>query len=263
MLRAAAGLGAAGLVALMARRASALSNTGAIAAWGVGALAVAAGWGWAALLIAWFVASSLLTRLGAAAKQVNSAGALPPATARNAWQVLANGALFSVGALAHTVSGNPMWGVAALGALAAAAADTWATELGMLWGGTPRGILTGRPVDAGMSGGVTALGFAGSLAGGLAVGAAGVTLVGGGLALALWLALAGVVGALGDSVLGATLQTRRWCASCARVTEREIHSCGARTEIRSGLRWMTNDTVNVLCTLLGASVAVALAFPRL
>lgn len=263
MLRAAAGLGAAGLVAWMARRASALSHKGALAAWGVGTLAVVAGWGWGALLVAWFIASSLLTRLGAAVKQAKSASALPPAVPRNARQVLANGALFSLGAAAHTFTGNPIWGLAALGALAAAAADTWATELGMRWGGTPRGILSGRPTDAGMSGGVTLVGFAGSLAGGLAVGAAGAGLVEGDLALAPWLALAGVAGALGDSILGATLQARRWCATCARATERETHSCGAPTEFLKGLSWMTNDTVNLLCTLLGASAAVALLAPRL
>lgn len=247
----------------MARRESALSHGGALAAWGVGSLAVAAGWGWGALLVAWFIASSLLTRLGAAAKRARSANALAPAAARNARQVLANGALYSLGAAAHALTENPLWGVAALGALAAAAADTWATELGMLWGGTPRGILTMRATDTGMSGGVTLVGFAGSGAGGLAVGLAGAGLVGGGLALAPWLALAGVVGALGDSVLGATVQARRWCVACGRPTERDTHSCGAPTEFRSGMPWMTNDTVNLLCTLLGASAAVALAAPRL
>lgn len=222
-----------------------------------------AGWGWGALLIAWFVVSSGLTRWGAAAKQRASASALPPASARNALQVLANGAVYALGAAAYSFTTNPLWGLAALGALAAAAADTWATELGLLWGGTPRALLTGRPLDAGLSGGVTLVGFAASAAGGLAVGLAGARLVGGDLGVAAWLALAGFVGALGDSLLGATLQLRRWCARCARVTERDTHSCGAPTSLRGGVWWMTNDTVNLLCTLLGASAAVALVGPRL
>lgn len=251
------------MVALVAWRAASLSRRGALAAWGVGTVAVAAGWGWGALLIVWFVASSGLTRWGAAAKQQASASALPPASARNALQVLANGAVYALGAAAYSISANPVWGLAALGALAAAAADTWATELGLLWGGKPRAILTGRPLDAGLSGGVTLVGFAGSLAGGLAVGLAGARLVGGDIAVALFLALAGFAGALGDSVLGATLQLRRWCPACGRLTERDRHSCGASTEPRGGLPWMTNDTVNLLCTLLGASAAVALAGPRL
>lgn len=248
---------------MLAWRAASLSRGGALAAWGVGTLAVAAGWGWGALLIAWFVASSGLTRWGAAAKQRRSASALPGASARNARQVLANGAVYALGAAAYSVTGDPLWGLAALGALAAAAADTWATELGLLWGGTPRAILSGRPLDAGLSGGVTLVGFAGSAAGGLAVGLAGARLVGADLSVAPWLALAGFAGALGDSLLGATLQVRRWCAGCARLTEREVHSCGAPTALRSGVPWVTNDTVNLLCTLLGASAAVALAGPRL
>lgn len=213
--------------------------------------------------MAWFVASSGLTRWGAAAKQRSSLSALPDSAPRNARQVLANGAVYAIGAALYTVTANPLWGLAALGALAAAAADTWATELGLLWGGTPRGLLTGRPLDPGMSGGVTLVGFAGSAAGSLAVGLAGAALLSAELRVATLVALAGFVGALGDSLLGATVQVRRWCAACARLTEREVHSCGASTVPRGGLPWMTNDTVNLLCTLIGASAAVALASPRL
>lgn len=262
MLRLAAGLGVAGAVAVLARRSGSLSRDGAVAAWGIGAAAVAAGWGWGALLVAWFVASSWLTRLGADAKARHSASALAGSAPRNARQVLANGAVFALAALAHSLSGDDAWGLAALGALAAAAADTWATELGLLWGGVPRSVRSGRPLDAGMSGGVTAVGFAASAAGGLAVGAAGVPLLGGDLRLAALIALAGFIAAFGDSLLGATLQARRWCPTCARPTERERHSCGASTVFRAGVPWMTNDTVNLLCTLLGASAAVALAGPR-
>ncbi len=250
-------------MALAAHRTGSLSRRGAIAAWGVGTMAVLAGWGWGALLIAWFVASAALTRFGASVKQARSASALPPPAPRTARQVLANGAIFGLAAVSHTVTGQPWWGVAALGALAAAAADTWATELGMLWGGQPRGILSGRPLDVGLSGGVTPVGFAGSLAGGLAVGVAGAGLVGGELALAPWLGLAGVAGSIGDSVLGASVQAQRRCPNCQRATERVLHHCGAATELRGGLAWMTNDTVNLLCTLVGASAAVVLAAPRL
>jgi uncharacterized protein (TIGR00297 family) len=256
-------VGAAGIVALLARRSGSLSRGGAFAAWGVGAVAVAAGWGWGALLVAWFTVSSWLTHLGASAKHRRSESALAASAPRTSRQVLANGAIFALGAAAYALTGDRLWGLAASGALAAAAADTWATELGLLWGGTPRAILTGRPLDAGLSGGVTAVGLLASVAGGLAVGVGAAPLLGGDLRLAPLLALAGFAGALGDSLLGATLQVRRWCAACARRTEREVHSCGAPTVSQGGVAWMTNDTVNLLCTLLGASAAVALAGPRL
>jgi uncharacterized membrane protein len=75
---------------------------------------------------------------------------------------------------------------------------------------------------------------------------------------------AGVLGGLADSALGATVQARRWCATCARETERDMHDCGTRTTHARGLRWITNDTVNLLATLVGALAALAfggLLFP--
>ena len=68
---------------------------------------------------------------------------------------------------------------------------------------------------------------------------------------------AGVVGSAADSVLGAFVQLRRRCAACDRLTERPDH-CGLPTRHVAGWRWMTNDTVNLFATAVGALVAVAL-----
>ena len=246
---------------MVAGRAGSLAPSGRWGAVIVGTAATAAGWGWAALLVGWFVASSALTRLGQVQKLARTAGVLAPSSARTAIQVGANGSLFALGALAGTLTeGTAAW-VMALGALAAAAADTWATELGVLWGGPPRSLFGGDRIAPGMSGGVTAVGLLASVAGAAAVGVAGAglvpTLPWGSLAVAV--ATAGVLGGLADSALGATVQARRWCATCAKETERDMHDCGTRTAHARGLRWMTNDTVNLLATLVGALAALALS----
>ena len=41
----------------------------------------------------------------------------------------------------------------------------------------------------------------------------------------------GLAGSLADSLVGATLQERRWCDRCAQSTERRVHSFGERTRI--------------------------------
>lgn len=254
----------AGAVATAAHRAGSLDRSGRLAAILVGTAAAAAGWWWAALLIAYFVSSSLLTRLGHARKSVRTASAVAATTARNARQVLANGGVFAAAASALAFTGDARWSVAAAGALAAAAADTWATEIGTLVGGTPRSVLTGRRLAVGMSGGVT---LAGSLASGVAallVGVAAAPLIAdaaaaaGSDALILPLMLAGVAGSLVDSALGAAVQARRWCESCRAFTERPMHDCGTATVHARGLRWMTNDTVNLIAGLTGALAALAL-----
>lgn len=260
MLRAAAGLLLAGGVATVAHRAGSLSASGRRAATVMGTLVAIAGWGWAALLIGYFIASSLLTRLGRATKRARTAAVLPDAEARTAVQVFANGGLFATGVLVATLTGELRWAVAGCGALAAAAADTWATELGTLWGGVPRSIMSGRVMAPGESGGVTLVGSMGSAMAASLVAIAAVPLLAipstAGTIAAL--VVAGLAGSAGDSLLGATLQSTRWCATCHGWTERPIHPCGSRTEPRRGVRWMTNDAVNLLATVVGALVALAL-----
>lgn len=257
--RAVVGMLAATIIALAAHRAGSLSRSGAIAATLVGVASASAGYGWGALLVIYFVASVALSRLGRARKEARTASIVAKAGARDALQVLANGGLFAACALIAALSPRhaALAAAAALGAIAAATADTWATEIGTLYGRTPRSVLTGRAVSAGTSGGVT---LAGSLA--MLAGAGFIALV----AMALSLPgvmhrviLAGVAGAMADSILGATLQERRWCASCETSSERCVHDCGAHTTLSGGLAWMDNDLVNLLATVAGAAVAVLLA----
>lgn len=259
ILRLAIGLAVAGLVAWAARRAGSLSHSGATAATLVGGLAVGAGWSWGLLLIAWFVASSLLTKLGVSKKIERSRATLTPAGARTATQVWANGGVYGLAAIASVLSRESGWELVALGALAAAAADTWSTEIGLLFGGQPRSILTGRPIAAGLSGGVT---VAGSLGG--VLGAAFVALVATFIAPGvspLRVAVAGIIGGLGDSLLGATVQNLRRCARCDAYTERATHDCGSSTDFARGWTWMSNDTVNLAATFIGAGAALLLPIP--
>ena len=93
-------------------------------------------------------------------------------------------------------------------------------------------------------------------------GAAGLLLAApGGVAAdaAFAVGLAGLVGSAADSLLGATLQSKRWCEQCKRWTERRVHTCQYRTRHARGVRWMTNDTVNLLATACGALAAVLAA----
>lgn len=252
--RAAIGLLLASAVALAAARLRLLSPSGVLAAIASGTVCAASGWSWAVMLVAFFVASSALTRVGAqrkrAAERIVAKGG-----ARDAVQVLANGGVFAGAALMSLVSAPAAWMAVGAGALAAAAADTWATEIGMLARGRPVSILTWRPIPTGTSGGVTLLGTVGGIAG-----AAFVALMagsGGWPVSAVIGALAGgIAGTVADSILGATVQARRWCAECSDTTERLVHSCGRKTEPAGGFQWLDNDGVNFAATLAGAGIAV-------
>ena len=260
LVRLIAGGGAAVLVAAAARRGHALSRDGSVAAVACGAASTAAGWAWGALLVAYFVASSIVTAVGQRRKEARTAPIAEKGGERDAAQVGANGAAFCVAALATLAVPDgspwrPIVACGAIGALAASAADSWATEIGVLIGGTPRSIIARTIVRAGESGGVTWAGTLGGMAGAafIATIATLLGLVRGGFAdgAPLALLLAGMIGSILDSVLGATMQARRHCDVCDALTERVVHTCGASTRHVGGVAWMDNDVVNLAATLGG------------
>jgi uncharacterized protein (TIGR00297 family) len=251
--RAAVGVLLAGWVAWMARRSRALSRSGSIAATCVGAASVAAGWSWGALLMVFFVTSTLLSRVGRGAKERRTDGIVAKGGERDAIQVMANGGVFAVCAVAFAISPASGWQALAAGALAASTADTWATEIGTLVGRSPRSIVSLRVVPAGTSGGVTIPGTLASVAGAAMIGAVA-RFLGWPPAVAWWALAGGVAGAVADSVVGAVWQTRRRCPACNILTERRVHPCGTVTLPAGGVAWLDNDAVNALSAVCGAVV---------
>lgn len=249
----------AGAIATVALRARALSRDGAVAATVMGAVATAAGWAWAGVLILFFLLGTAVSRVGAARKARRTAAIVAKGGARDARQVLANGGGFALLALASVAWPWPAWWAGAIGALAAAASDTFATEIGTLASLPPRSILGRGAVPPGTSGGVSLPGTLGGVLGALLLALPAAALAGWGLGAAGLLTAAGVLGSLADSLLGATLQARRWCGTCEAHTEREVHSCGRATVHAGGVRWLDNDAVNLAATLVGAAAGLLAA----
>jgi uncharacterized protein (TIGR00297 family) len=243
---------AAGL-ALGAWRAGALTPSGGVAAMLVGAaVLIGTGWWGGAILLAFFVGSTTVSRLlpDPAAEAGEAKGG-----ARDAGQVLANGGAPALGALLGL--SDPSLGIWALTAgLAAAAADTWATAIGATSAAHPHHLLTLRRVTPGTSGGVTWRGTFGGIAGALSVAAVGALALGE-LRLLAAAVVYGVAGMFIDSLLGAIAQGRFRCDRCAVATEQRHHRCGEPTRRTGGLAWLTNDGVNAVATLLITTIAAA------
>jgi uncharacterized protein (TIGR00297 family) len=268
------GLAGSAIIAGLAYRGRSLSLSGAAAAIAVGTLMYALGSvAWFGTLIAFFVSSSLLTKWKRRAKAEAESG-YEKTGRRDAGQVLANGGPAALLCAAGAVWPHAAWWWAFVGVMAAVNADTWATEIGGFSRTPPVSIRTGKRVAPGTSGGVTALGLAAAAAGAAFIGAAAWALARAGgppapmasaagpLAALAQLALvalaAGTAGALADSWLGATWQAMRRCAVCGREVERTAH-CGRPTVHARGVRWLGNDAVNLLSSVVGGVLAVALA----
>ncbi len=182
-----------------------VTPSGAIAGWAVALILwLAAGWQAFLTLLTVFVVTLAATKFRY--EQKRALRAAERRGGRDAAQVVAN--LGADAVCATFMFGG--WMVAAIAVLAEAAADTVSSEIGQAAGGTPRLVTSGRAVTIGADGGITLIGtLAGALAALLiSVLAWRLHLIDG--ACAVLTTFAGVAGMLFDSLLGATLERRRW-----------------------------------------------------
>jgi uncharacterized protein (TIGR00297 family) len=247
------------IVALAARATQSLSRGGALAATLVGALIFGiGGWGWAMLLLTFFVTSSALSHAFQNRKRGLSEK-FSKGHERDAGQVFGNGGVATFFALLHGFFPQALWpwlGFAA--ALAAVNADTWATELGVLNPTSPRLITDLRKrVEKGTSGGISLWGTLAALTGAAAIAAPATILAHLSFPTFLLLTLAGLGGSLFDSWLGATVQAIYFCPTCEKETERHpLHTCGSPTRQIRGWGWLDNDRVNFAAGAAGALLAL-------
>jgi uncharacterized protein (TIGR00297 family) len=252
------GLGLSALIGYFGWQKGSLTRSGFGGAVVSGTLITGAGgYVHSAMLVGFFLSSSALSRLPSNHAPQEMSSITQKGGRRDAWQALANGGVPTVLALGSSTESN----LACLGSLAAVTGDTWATEIGSRYGVNPRSILTLRPVQPGASGGITSAGLLASLLGGTFIGtiAAGMRFIDPAFArsnsrLIISSVAAGIVGSAVDSIVGATLQERRWCDACQKHTERTLHTCGQPTRLIGGIPGLNNDAVNLMCSLTGALV---------
>jgi uncharacterized membrane protein len=68
--------------------------------------------------------------------------------------------------------------------------------------------------------------------------------------------LGGLAGSLFDSLLGATVQANYYTRNREKMTEKAIDPDGTPNELIRGWRWLNNDWVNFLSSVVGALVSV-------
>ena len=241
-----------------------LTLSGAIATFCVGFVVYGFGqWQAAAPLLAFFISSSILSKIGRMKKAAQGMPA-EKGDQRDAWQVTANGGLATLCVLAHALLVNhipptidrylPMLFLATL---AAVNADTWATEIGSLAGGTPRMLSNWRPATPGTSGAISFMGTLAAAGGALFIPLCAYRLWPLDLPSLVAIAWAGFLGSFFDSILGASVQGQFRDAVTGEPTEKSFSS-GKPALLVRGLRWVNNDLVNLLASIGGAICAWAL-----
>jgi uncharacterized protein (TIGR00297 family) len=163
--------------------------------------------------------------------------------ARDAMQVLANGGIYWLLVLVAIFWGGWATPTLLFISMAIATADTWASEIGIRYGGPTYDLLRWQRLPVGVSGGVSLVGTLGGLAGSGLIALSALWLapeVSFGLVLGV-----GFAGMLVDSLLGAALQIR-YRNAVGQLSDRG----GPGATVVAGYRWVGNDTVNLLTNFL-------------
>jgi uncharacterized protein (TIGR00297 family) len=212
-------------------------------------------------LIGFFVLSSLLSKIADRKSQkdiISSKG-----SQRDIVQVYANGGIPLIFTIAWYLSNYSIdwlyW--AFLASLASATADTWETEIGSFAKSLPLNILTWKRVPKGFSGGISLLGTSGGVIGAALIVSIAATMgfIQGDIILIVTIIIAGFLGSIIDSILGASIQAKFECAVCGKNTEKVSH-CHQETKHVSGVLWLDNDWVNVAGSLSGGLIFIAVYF---
>lgn len=248
--------------ALIAIGASAIDRRGFLASLAVGyPIILGGGWRWFAIVATFFVLGVAFTWYRYEYKK-SLGSAQEKGGTRNWPNILANGGIASLLGLGELLGGGVAFSIVYVGAVSAAASDTVATELGLLNRSPPR-LITDlrRSVSPGTSGGVSPMGFVGTLFASALIGVVAAALgVANGVQPAYVVAVSisgGVIGSLADSLAGAAFQRKSYCVVCGKPSESLVH-CGEPTRFASGVNFVDNHVVNVLATVFGALGAIGL-----
>jgi len=254
------GLLALATISITSFRYRATDEKGTLAAFLMGAIVgLTAGWLWVIYMILFFTVASLATKFRYNYKSTLHA-AEEKGGARGAKNVLANGGLATLFAFLYWLLKEPAIAVLFVASITSSLSDTLATEIGLLSKRRPHAILNpSQEVEPGRSGGITGLGLAAE-----AISSTLFSLLAFAIGIIeskyiLAIAVAGVLGANVDSLLGATLQGYYVCEVCGQNTERSIH-CSERAKKVKGIAWLGNNAVNLLSGFSAVIAALAIQF---
>lgn len=173
--------------------------------------------------------------------------------ARKVSQIIANGLFATLCAVVYKITTDVTFHFLYFICVTEACGDSIASDVGVLSKHQPINILTLKKVPAGISGGVSLLGFGASLLGCFVMALAGSFCVGLSIKNLFLITLIPFLGVITDSVLGAAFQAKYKCSVCDKATEKSFH-CNQPTVFCGGLRFISNSAVNIITNLLTAVI---------
>ena len=179
--------------------------------------------------------------------------------ARRAKQIIAVGLFTIIALVLHNVTGESVFYYIFFLALTEQIADSMASDIGRLTKKKNLNIITFRPMEKGLSGGVSALGTGSALVSSFALMSIPLLLGAIPFKAFLFIGILAFLGTLVDSVAGALFQSLYRCDACGNQVENAIH-CGSPATLIKGFRMIDNVAVNYIAGFVTCAMGVILIF---
>ena len=174
----------------------------------------------------------------------------------DAWRVLCNVGVAACALIPYALWKDHRFLYVYAAVMAESLADSLASKAGPLTRYATVDICTFRKISPGLSGGVSLLGTLSGLLGACIIAVLCTGFPTATLKIAATVAMTGFAGCLFDSVLGSVVQVKYLCTVCGMLVERDMH-CGTAAIPCRGVRFITNDAVNILSNFFTFLLAAA------
>ena len=178
---------------------------------------------------------------------------------RRAKQIIAVGLFAVLSLIAYKYSGKSIFYYIYFLALVEQMADSMASDIGKLTKRRNLNIVTFKPIEKGISGGVSLLGTSSALISSFVF--ASIPFLWGAISVKVFvfIALFAFAGTLIDSVAGALFQSLYKCESCEQLTESTVH-CGAPAKRIKGFEIIDNVAVNYIAGFMTCVLGLLFIF---
>lgn len=187
-------------------------------------------------LLLFFVLGSLVSKVSNTTKK-RAEEHQEQTGARTWFQVISNGLPAVICAWLFALTHESKFILMGLVSFSVASSDTFSSEIGMLTNGKVFDILSFKEVEPGVSGGVSLMGFIGSIVGSLLLSL--MTLIDFNIQKMMLVMMFGIIGSILDSVLGASLQRKF-------MVNQQLVDYSEQGKVVKGISWMSNSLVNLI-----------------
>lgn len=174
--------------------------------------------------------------------------------AKDIFQIIANVGTSTILIIIYYLTHNNIFLVSFSCVMAESMADSLASDIGVLSKKKPLNILTFKRGEKGLSGNISGLGLIASLIGSIIIGLT-FTIFKSSINYFIIIVLCGFIGALIDSLLGATIQAKYQCPKCHKTTEKKSHCFQPAVHIK-GIKIINNDIINLISNILTCLISL-------